>query len=252
MLICITEKCRMGCSHCMDDARADSDKFMTKETFEKAIEFNSRYDDSFMITGGEPTEHPDFWDFMDILVSKMSSKQFVVVLTNGMNFSDKDIDKVIALREKCKGLMLFQVSSIKPYYPIHVNLDQEIFKLKDFKIVKSLKKLEPMGRAAQHKNWIFNSKSPTCFNVRSIARSTGNFRKTIYLLRSWLKFCTPSISYDGMIKMGESNLCPPVASINDTEEEIIKKIMNFTCNHSDCLEEIKKLPIQYRQAIGEK
>lgn len=41
MLLSITEKCRMGCSHCMDDARPDCDKFMTKEMFEKAIEFNT-------------------------------------------------------------------------------------------------------------------------------------------------------------------------------------------------------------------
>ena len=39
MIISITEKCRMGCSHCIDDARPDSDKFMTLETFKKALAF---------------------------------------------------------------------------------------------------------------------------------------------------------------------------------------------------------------------
>ena len=80
MLICITEKCRMGCSHCMDDARADLDKFMTRETFKKAIEFNSRYDNSFLITGGEPTLHKGFKEIVNHCVAR---KGRIDIVTNG-------------------------------------------------------------------------------------------------------------------------------------------------------------------------
>lgn len=85
MLLSITEKCRMGCSHCMDDARADCDKFMTKEMFEKAVDFNFKYDKTIGITGGEPTEHPLFWEFMDIVVDKAPDPCAITIMTNGMN-----------------------------------------------------------------------------------------------------------------------------------------------------------------------
>ena len=41
--------------------------------------------------------------------------------------------------------------------------------------------------------------------------------------------CVPVIAPDGSIKLGESALCPPVASIYDTEDVIIDKIKHFHC-----------------------
>ena len=43
------------------------------------------------------------------------------------------------------------------------------------------------------------------------------------------KMCVPVIAPDGSIKLGESALCPAVASIYDTEDVIIDKIKNFHC-----------------------
>lgn len=251
MLISITEKCRMGCSHCMDDARADSEKHMSMETFKKALEFNFKYDQSIIITGGEPTENPLFWDMMNELADYMHSSNFCVVMTNGMNLSNDDIPKIIALREKTKGTITWQVSSIRPYYPIHIDERLDIFKLSDFHICKKIEKLSPMGRAAQHQNWIFTSKAPGCFNFRSIVRSTLDLTKSVHLLRKGLYFCTPQISFDGKIKVGESTLCPAVASIYDDEKEIVKKIYSFTCNNKSCQEMLDKLPSKFKAAIGE-
>ena len=251
MLISITEKCRMGCSHCMDDARADSENHMSMETFKKALEFNFKYDQSIMITGGEPTENPLFWDMMNEIADHMHSLNFCVIMTNGMNLSNNDIPKIIALREKTKGEISWQVSSIRPYYPIHIDERLDIFKLPDFYICKKIERLSPMGRAAQHQNWIFTSKAPDCFNFRSIVRSTSNLKQSISLLRNSLKFCTPQISYDGKIKVGESTLCPAVASIYDNEKEIVNKISTFTCNCKNCQEMLDKLPAKYKAAIGE-
>lgn len=252
MVISITEKCRMGCTHCMDDARADSDKFMTKETFIKALRFNLKYDRSITITGGEPTEHPQFWEFMGIVADELKFNQIASICSNGMNFTDDDIPKVEYLKENCKGIILYQISSIKPYYPIFIDLDQKIFKRKDFVVCRKLEKLDEMGRAAQHKNWIFTSKAPTCFNIRSIIRSTKDFPMAVSLLRSQNKFCTPQIAYDGSIKVGESTLCPPVAHIDDSLSVIADKIDKFRCNTCQgCINVLKKLPPIYREAIGE-
>ncbi len=251
MLVSITEKCRMGCSHCMDDARADSEKHMTMDMFKKAVDFNFKYDRTITITGGEPTENPLFWEMMEVLADKMASNHIASIVTNGMNFSNDDIDKVIALRNKCKGKILYQVSSIRPYYPIHIDERLDIFKLDDFFIAKKLEKLEPRGRAAQHKNWIFNAKAPQCFNFRSFIRSTHDFRTTIISLRAFHSFCTPQIAYDGGIKCGESTLCPSVAHIDEDINVITNKLACFTCSCPDCHMLLDKLDIKYRKAIGE-
>ena len=44
------------------------------------------------------------------------------------------------------------------------------------------------------------------------------------------RFCTPVIAPDGDIKVGESALCPSVASIYDTDDKIMKKIRETKCH----------------------
>ena len=251
MLIKITEKCRMGCTHCLDDARTDLEHHMSFETFKKAVEFSMKYDPCIFISGGEPTEHPMFWQFMDYLAEITPYKFYTVVMTNGMNLNDNDIEKVENLKNKFKGKLEWQVSSIRPYYPLRIDTDQKIFQRKDFSIVRKLEKLEKRGRASQHPKFLFNAKAPQCFNLRSIARKTRSLSETIKLLRAVQKYCTPSIIWDGSIVLGESRLCPKVATIYDTPAEIIDKIINFTCKDPDCWEMLNKLPITHLIAIGE-
>ena len=43
------------------------------------------------------------------------------------------------------------------------------------------------------------------------------------------RVCTPVIAPDGSIKVGESALCPSVASIYDSDSEIISKISKSGC-----------------------
>ena len=236
----------------MEDAKADNENFMTFEMFKKVVDFNFRYDFTITITGAEPTEHPQFWEFMDYLAEKMNDLQFATVVTNGMNLSDDDIPKVKAIRKKCKGKFLWQVTSVKAYYPIQIDLDQRIFKLKEFSVTTELQKLNKRGRAVNHPEWKFNSKAPQCFNFRSTLHSIKSLGLTIKLLRGHGYFCTPKISYDGHIKCGESNLCPNVAHIDEPIDVIVEKIHNFTCDNKYCWEVLNRLSAVHRNAIGEK
>lgn len=55
------------------------------------------------------------------------------------------------------------------------------------------------------------------------------------------KMCTPVIAPNGMLKIGESALCPEVASIYDNEADIIRKISHFNCNKCTyALEQLKR------------
>ena len=210
MIISITERCKMGCSHCMDDARPDSDKFMTRDMFEKAVTFNIKYDRFVGITGGEPTEHPQFWDYMNILVERVSCGMGITVFTNGMNITDADIDRINELNTKCNNngiLILWQVTADKRYYPKKIDKYQNWLKLDNVMLDTKVPTLAPYGRAKNHPEWKFTSKAPQCFNIRSIIRTQKSLSKAILILRLSQKFCTPQIAYDGSIKVGESTLC---------------------------------------------
>ena len=88
MLIHITEKCSMGCPHCMDDAMPDG-QHMPFSVFEKAVDFvirNNIYH-GIIITGGEPTENPEFPMLMGYLIATLAKKNLqsiITVTTNGM------------------------------------------------------------------------------------------------------------------------------------------------------------------------
>lgn len=244
----------MGCSHCMDDAKADCDKHMTEEIFRKAIDFNLKYDASITITGGEPTENPQFWKFMDILAEKISKKSFiaVTVCTNGMNFTNDDVYTIRALREKAgtKNLFLFQVTHVPKYYPIPIDMTLDIYKEPGVEIADKIKYLQYAGRAKNHPEWNFyNPTGPKCFNFRSMTRGGMNLTTAVTFLRNSGKFCTPQISWDGHIKVGETTLCPNVAYITDSESQILKKIREFKC--SGCSHITNNMAAEYKEAIGE-
>ena len=61
------------------------------------------------------------------------------------------------------------------------------------------------------------------------------------------KICTPHIGIDGAIKLGESDLCPPCASIYDDSNTIIEKIRNFKC--SGCNHINDNLPEEYKKFL---
>jgi len=75
MYLQITTRCNMSCEHCgFSCGKKGYD--MTLETFKKCLEF----EDSIAIGGGEPTIHPDFWNFFGSAVER---SEHVWMATNG-------------------------------------------------------------------------------------------------------------------------------------------------------------------------
>lgn len=254
MLVSITEKCRMNCPHCMDGATEDCNKFMTFDTFKKALRFCIDHDMHISITGGEPTEHPQFWEFLEYACKKAPSNFAISVLTNGMNLEDDNgllRGRIQRLNRETKAMLMFQITAVPGLYPHQIDTSNPIFHIPDVcYIATEIEAFYPMGRAVGKDYDFSKTKATKCFNFRSIMRSGQGLDSTIGLLRMRLfKFCTPQISYDGYLKAGESTLCPPIASIEDTIPEIEEKIRKFKC---DACKEVKaKLPPEYLQAIGE-
>ena len=254
MLLSITERCRMGCSHCMDDAKPEGND-MDYKTFKDAIEFNFKYDNVLIVTGGEPTEHPMFWKFMFYIVKNYNNSEHVIIITtNGMNIDNDPsgiiYERMVKLNKIFKGLLYWQVSIVPEYYKIKINEDCNTFKVDNVQIDRELAGIYPQGRAVKNNIPIKNTKASKCFNLRSLIRNNKySFSNAITALRVTGKFCTPQISYDGKIKLGESLLCPPVSSIYDDIEDITNSIYNFKCSGCNILND--KLPYKYLKAIGE-
>lgn len=77
MYIQITDHCNMTCAHCCYSCSPRKKNFITTKMFEAAIEFDNS---SLAIGGGEPTLHPQFWEFIGIGLGSYDS---VWLATNG-------------------------------------------------------------------------------------------------------------------------------------------------------------------------
>lgn len=244
MLLKLTESCSMGCLHCMSNCIPDETTHMSEDTFNKSIEFIRKYHNSFslhtiVISGGEPTEHPKFCEYMRKLVNEFSIYGIyapqIAICTNGLwiseNFNEwKDLYN--ELRSLYKSLIVWQITNIPELYPKKLT-EYSIKKLSKMKNVfientTSNNVLYPQGRTLEN-NLEWKAKGPKCFNIRSISKHCSNFSEVLKILSLNGKSCTPSIEYDGSLKLGESYLCPKCSTIFDSDSDIIKNIKEFKC-----------------------
>ena len=255
MLLKITDKCMMNCTHCLDDARPDNHNFMDYDTFIKAIDFFNKYGgQTLIISGGEPTEHPYFWMFLEYALDFVKSfmgidNGSIVVTTNGMNLTNDIVySKIKEYEVKYNHKLLIQVTHVDKYYPIKIDLQHKIFSLDSVYLCREIESMYPQGRAVTNNIPIDPHKCNKCFNYRSVTRAYKDLKRSAFELSLRGKFCTPSISPNGEIKMGESRLCPVASNIYKTESEIVEDICNFKCNNCGYNKNLTK---EYLEAVGE-
>lgn len=258
MMIKITESCSMGCSHCMNDAQPCS-AHMKRDTYNDALNFVIKYASGIvLITGGEPTEHPQFEQFLEMALEDSRIRQ-VTVTTNGVWLQTHEhyarmIEGLYGPR-RC----FWQVTSDKRYYPTLIDLENPVFGLESMVICEEVPKIYPQGRAKTN-NLPWEAKASKCFNARSITRQlyhrfmmSGKEVKLQDICTGLMAhgfFCTPDIGIHGEIRLGESGLCPSCATIYDDEIQIISKILSFKCGQCEFIN--KNLPSNIRALIGEK
>jgi len=228
----------MGCSHCLTNASPEG-KHMDKKTFEDALHFSSKFDPYFlMLSGGEPTDHPQFLEFLKI--AKKYEKKIIVIFvaSNGLFlYNDKYTDKII------KQNIGFQITHDPRYYPKPIKkISHQLFLYED-----NVRIISPFERALKNKIEI-SSKAPTCFNFRSICSNSSSFKESIKDLRKILKMCSPSINIDGSISVGETPSCYKIGTIYSTDEDIMNNIKNMKCGKCGSY---KKLQGQYRDVWDE-
>lgn len=248
MIIDITYHCSMGCTHCMSDCKPDH-QHMTLETFADCLEFckKNRLKGLFL-SGGEVFEHPRILEILTMIenfVKEYPDALPITIATNGRILSSnmEIYNRVMEFREKIGPKTVFiQVTDDPRFYPNKLTEKQK-YRLRKMGVILDIvpsapgysnKCLYPQGRALNNfdDSW-WNTKAPKCANVRLLSMQlppTAMLHDLVHIMTMSGKLCTPTISPKGEIKMGESALCPPAASIYDSGEEIMKKIRSFKCS----------------------
>ena len=227
MLIMITNRCHMGCPHCMQDAKP-SGKLMTDETFEWVLAFVREAKPLVVsVTGGEPTEHPR-WAEMTRELLRVKPVALVNILTNGAWIEDKEQRlKMAKLIREAKGRVKVQVYSHPKYYQDHewtVEHEQQFRSIGCLPDFKSPIFMQDLGRA--QKNCLEETEKsdhvPSCINSHLIAVQAHSLPHFLSMAAQAAKFCRPLIDPEGGIHMSESWLCPTVAHVSDGVTEAFR------------------------------
>lgn len=235
MLLQITNTCKMGCRHCLEDSRPepmfmDFDKENKDTLFWKALSFMKKCNaDYVVISGGEPTEHPDF---MDMAATIASNFMIVLICSNGMFVFDKEKTRQVKHLLETYPNIVMQVYTNRKYYPLYNDI---LSHRKDFGeisrrielAVDSPIYMKTLGRAAVNEECIKESQAhpytTSCITAASVFYQL-DFMTAFRRLESTGHFCSPMIDWRGNIHLSESWLCPDIGNVGtfDRFNEIIR------------------------------
>lgn len=231
MILRITNRCHMCCSHCFVNATPEG-KHMSLDTLNQAIDFIKSVDAKLvLVTGGEPTEHPDFIKIMKLLKRKLRYSELIAIASNGMFLNDKEYtDQILSLN------IPVQITNDSRFYPKRI----PIIENERLIYVDEIQHLFPLGRAKSNNLELDKMKikieAPKCFNARSVIRGghVSSLKKLIEFNELTIqKFCAPSIDINGNLHAGETDECFMIGNVKDDERVIFNNIKNMTlgkCN----------------------
>lgn len=251
MMIKITEQCGMGCTHCMNNASPNG-RHMSLSVMDDVIKFFNTYGGILAIlSGGEPSEHPMFEEIICKFMDGIRKDAAVALATNGLWMQDNS--KLVEKFENKYGKrLMIQVTSDSRFYPVSIDRNNPVYKHKNVVVVNKVLHIYPQGRAIANQLPHEMPKATKCTNIRLITHQVA-VKKLVFIIAmmSTKGFqCTPHITIDGDIKLGESDLCPVCSNIYKSEEEIILDILGFKCYQ--CGKHLyENLPEQARVILGE-
>ena len=233
MLIQITNCCRMGCPHCMDDSTPFS-PHMTESTCRNAVSFaKSSGALLVVISGGEPTEHPRFFDLCRIVSE--SGIRFSIC-SNGMWLGDPKkewmMEKVCRLNGFCGGQIytnpkwyrLHEQTMAKwraqdhKWEMLHIHLDTtDIRGMQDLGRAKGCQEAMKEAESSQYHN--------SCLSSCLTLAQTNTPQEFFHLMFMQLRFCTPMVDFRGDVHMSEVWSCPSCGNVNDVTYDTLWRNM---------------------------
>lgn len=148
MYIQITDHCNMACQHCCYSCSPRKKNFMTKNIYMAALDLANSYGETVAIGGGEPTTHPDFWEFFGLALGERNI-EYVWMATNGK------IGRIArALAGLAAGSERFGVALSQDAY--HEPIDPEtvqVFRDNNLEIRNVMGRITMAGRAKRTMVW---------------------------------------------------------------------------------------------------
>lgn len=248
MLFCITNKCSMGCPHCMSDCKPEG-QLLDKNNLMPFINFfNFMRFRTLLISGGEPTEHPDFSYIVETLAEKCKPLAMVIISNGSFVEDEKRLSEVVRLMHRFQFMRL-QITSIKGLYK---NYDS-IYKKKEYirsffpgRVIFEMERIMMMrslGRAATNPEIMemveqTNNGYTDCANATLLSMQSPNIKEFALNCESRGKFCMPMVDYKLDVHMSESMLCPSVGNLkNDGFLKIFENMKSFVpcgrCGNTD-------------------
>jgi hypothetical protein len=242
MLLKVTSKCRMVCSHCMDSCVPEGED-MSIDIFEDTIKAIEVLDPkAILISGGEPTEHPNILE----IISRVKSKaMFSTLVSNGMFLENRELTTGII-----RTNVDVQITNDKRFYPIAIKKPD----FGKFCFEDKIRTCDKVGRAKENWDTIDRKDcvvrfAPPCFNLRSLVRGGYSFKEAINTLTMRRKVCTPAILWDGSIVLGEYKFCSKVGNVSNMNlRDIEANIRDLKCNRCGY---VSSLEYKFKKAIGE-
>ena len=112
MLLQLTNRCKEGCPHCLQDAQPDGPE-MSMDVFRKSLEFGDYLGTAiYVLSGGEPTEHSNFHSICLELNDFLGDKEALFCITsNGLWLNDaekRDMMEQITSLDRFAGMQIYQ------------------------------------------------------------------------------------------------------------------------------------------------
>lgn len=240
MLVQITNTCTFGCPHCLQNSR-QTPQHMPLGLFKNALIFSKMAKCRFlMISGGEPTDHPDWESYLDLACNNKCG-QAVMLITNG-KWLDTDKEDIIIEKLKKYPLLFIQITNDSRYYPdwssrtiperfkkFEKKCDDELGEVQvdcatgsnafsRVSLIREIDDLKSLGRAS--KDTTLREVARSCKSTTSCvaaaliaAQAKGDLVLTISFLEKNMKWCHPLIDWRGGVHWSESWLCPSFFTI---------------------------------------
>ena len=275
MLIQITNTCTFGCAHCMQDSTPEP-QHMSGGLFRNALVLSRMAKCKFiLISGGEPTDHPDWARYIDLACTG-NPVQCVGLVTNGKWLGTNKED-IILEKLKRYPLLYVQITNDPRYYPDstrkdipaqykrfselcaeelgehHVDTAMSMID-NDHRVMlaNEVEHLVALGRAAEIKTLrkvarADKKNTTSCFASALVAAQVNNdLIELISVLERRLKWCHPMIDWRGGMHWSESWLCPSFFTIPDhllLDKPMFLQIQEAACAWRPCgkCEDFKKV-----------
>ena len=232
MLIQITNHCTLGCSHCMQCA-SENKHHMSPEVFAKALEFGAWSDNYiYNISGGEPTEHPMFEQFIEQLAAhiaahphpKMPNLPVFTIESNGEWV--RSAQKVQAVKRILKQprLVGLQISSFKGLYRNYDFIQKykrkiEALSSKVCIVDEGIRSMQDLGRASTTNHPIVlkqiadNPHYMSCLNGCLSGKQVGTLNEAVHSFMLKGFSCKPLVDWQGNVHWSESICCPSYGNV---------------------------------------